>query len=47
MQALCKAATLAGVSHRMCEKPLSHVLQKKFVEHMNDHGLSYGTKEEF
>jgi cathepsin L len=47
MQFLCKAAALGGVKH-LCEKRANHhALKKDFLEHMNHHGLSYGTKEEF
>jgi C1A family cysteine protease len=45
MQFLCKAAALAGVKDA-CHKP-DHQMTKQFVEHMNNNGLSYGTKEEF
>jgi len=47
MQFLCKGAALAGMKH-LCEKHHNHhALKKDFLEHMNTHGLSYGTKEEF
>jgi len=44
MQFICK---LAAMKH-MCEKHHSHhAMKKSFVQHMNEQGLSYGTKEEF
>ena len=47
MQFLCKAAALGGVKH-LCEKRANHhALKKDFLEHMNHHGLSYGTMEEY
>jgi len=46
MQFLCKAAALAGVKD-VCHKHHGHGMKKAFVEHMNNNGLSYGTKEEF
>jgi C1A family cysteine protease len=47
MQALlCKAALFAGIKDK-CHKGHNHVMKKAFVDHMNMHGLSYGTKEEF
>jgi len=47
MQFLCKGAALAGMK-QLCEKHHHHhQVKKDFVNHMNEHGLSYGTKEEF
>jgi len=31
----------------LCGKHHDHALKKSFINHMNEHGLSYGTKEEF
>jgi len=45
MQILCKAAAFAGMKN-VCHKQ-DHHMKKQFVDHMSQHGLSYGTKEEF
>merc|ERR1711998_827491 len=45
MQILCKAAAFAGMKN-VCHKQ-DHHMKKQFVNHMSEHGLSYGTKEEF
>jgi len=46
MHLLCKGAALAGLKD-ICQKKEHHALKKQFIDHMNMHGLSYGTKEEF
>jgi C1A family cysteine protease len=46
MHLFCKTASIVGMKH-MCEKNHHHGIKKAFVEHMNEQGLSYGTKEEF
>jgi len=46
MHLFCKAAAFAGMN-KFCHKHHDHGMKKSFVDHMNMHGLSYGTKEEF
>ena len=49
MQFLCKAAAWAGVKTHHCHKKTAEykALEGAFQQHMVDHGLSYGTKEEY
>merc|ERR1712010_32237 len=46
MHLLCKGAAMFGMKD-ICHKKHGHGMMKEFVQHMNDQGLSYGTKEEF
>jgi hypothetical protein len=41
----CKVASLLGL--KGCEKDVEHNVMIKFIQHMNEFGLSFGTKEEF
>jgi len=44
MQFLCK---IAAMKHLCDKRQHHHAMKKSFVTHMNEQGLSYGTKEEF
>jgi C1A family cysteine protease len=46
MAHFCTAAAMLGLN--MCENqtPMTHV-ESQFIQHMNEHNLSYGTKEEY
>ena len=48
MQFLCKAAAFAGIKHEKCQKHhIMHQTHDAFQSHLNDYGISYGTKEEY
>ena len=44
---LCKASAMVGVQNMCTTEPAGTELEKKFVEHLAVHSLSYGTSEEF
>ena len=49
MYLLCKAAAFAGFEHHKCQngqKQLSF-LEQNFVQHIQQFGLRFGTKEEY
>ena len=46
MHFFCKASAYLGMKD-ICQKKHESLLMNNFVNHMTEHGLSYGTQEEF
>jgi len=46
MHFFCKATAYLGMKD-ICQKKHESLLMNNFVNHMTEHGLSYGTQEEF
>ena len=46
MQFICKATAYLGMKE-FCPKKHDSLLVNNFVSHMTEHGLSFGTQEEF
>jgi len=43
----CKVASLMGLQAPGCKKEVDHPTMSRFIKHIEDFGLNFGTKEEF